>query len=91
MVSKEVRNEIIQEIFRGGLQERFNKIDKEGQELLGYYLMCPNRTYVEIRNMKQLERIFVNLKTKAGKMYGDTNNSDFENQLREGYMYLYWV
>lgn len=89
MVSKEVRNEIITEIFRGGLQERFNKIDKEGQELLGYYLMCPNRTYVEIRNMKQLERIFVNLKTKAGKMYGDTNNSDFENQLSECYMYLY--
>lgn len=89
MVSKEVRNEIIESIFRGGLQVRNNKIDKEGQELLGFYLSIPNKSYNEIKNLPQLERIFINLKTKASKIYGETMNSDFENQLSEAYMYLY--
>ena len=89
MVSKEIRNEVITEIFKGGLDVRYNKIDKEGQELLGFYLNIPNKSYDEIKKMKQLERIFVNLKTKAQKCYGAINESDFENQISECYMYLY--
>ena len=89
MVAKEVRNEIIQEIFSRGLDIRYNKIDKEGQELLGFYLSIPNKSYSEIKEMPQLERIFINLKKKAMKSYGATNESDFENQVSECYMYLY--
>ena len=88
-ITKEVRNEIITEIFRNGLTERYSRIDKDGEELLGYYLLCPNKSYGEIRNMKQLERLFINAKKKAGKAYGKTNESDFENQLSECYMYVY--
>ena len=89
MVSQEQRNEIITELFKEGLEERFSKIDKDGTELQGYYLLNPSRKYYEIKNMKQLKRIFVNIKKKASGIYGETMESDFENQLSEAYMYLY--
>ena len=89
MVSQEERNKIITELFREGLEERFCKIDKDGTELQGYYLLNPSRKYYEIRSMKQLKRIFVNIKKKASGIYGETMESDFENQLSEAYMYLY--
>lgn len=88
-IQHEIINEIITDIYRKGLIEKTSKIDKDGQELFGYYLICPNKSYQEIKSLPQLERIFVNTKTKALKIYGQTMASDFENQFSEGLMYLY--
>ena len=88
-IPHEIINEIITDIFKKGLVEKTSKIDKDGQELFGYYLICPNKSYGEIKKLPQLERIFINTKTKALKIYGQTMASDFENQFSEGLMYLY--
>ena len=88
-IPHEIINEIITDIYRKGLIEKTSKIDKDGQELFGYYLICPNKSYEEIRELPQMERIFINAKTKALKIYGQTMASDFENQFSEGLMYLY--
>ena len=88
-IQHEIINEIITDIYKKGLIERTSKIDKDGQELFGYYLICPNRSYGEIRELPQMERIFINCRTKALKIYGNTMQSDFENQFSESLMYLY--
>lgn len=88
-IPHEIINEIITDIFKKGLVEKTSKIDKDGQELFGYYLICPNKSYEEIRELPQMERIFINAKTKALKIYGNTMQSDFENQWSESLMYLY--
>ena len=87
-IQHEIINEIITNIFKQGLIEKTTKIDRDG-EIFGYYLICPNRSYEEIRELPQMERIFVNCRTKASKIYGQTMASDFENQFSESLMYLY--
>lgn len=90
-ISKEVINKIITDIYRQGLKEQYSKI-VDGQEIFGYYLLPKynqNLSYEQLSNLPQLERIFVNVKAKAKKIYGLTNACDFENQWQEGLMYLY--
>jgi hypothetical protein len=84
-------NTIITDIYRAGLKEQFFKY-KDGQILYGYYLQPKyqdNINYEKLVNLPQLERIFINVKSKAKKIYGKTNTSDFENQWSEALLYLY--
>lgn len=90
-ISKEVINEIITDIYKNGLKEQYSKI-VDGQEIFGYYLMPKyqdNIGYEQLASLPQLERIFINVKSKARRIYGKTNACDFENQWSEGLMYLY--
>lgn len=90
-ISKEKINEIITDIYRQGLKEQMSKI-VDGQEIFGYYLLPKynqNLSYEQLSSLPQLERIFVNVKAKAKKIYGLTNACDSENQWQEGLMYLY--
>ena len=66
-------NDYIETIFRVGLQER-DMMVIDGTEYHGYYLKVPYRKVDN--NLTCWERLFVNLKSKSGKLYG---NNDTEN------------
>jgi hypothetical protein len=90
-IPQEIINHYITQIFENGLKITYDKYS-DGETLQGYYLMPKynenNLDYNQLTQMKQLERIFVNLKAKARKMYGNTNKADFENQWAEALAYL---
>ena len=90
-IPKETINYYITLIFQNGLKITYDKYS-DGEMLQGYYLMPKynenNLDYDKLTQMRQLERIFVNLKTKAKKMFGATNQADFENQWGEALAYL---
>lgn len=84
-------NNIITDIYRAGLKEQYTRYF-DGQTLYGHYLQPKyndNLSYEQLASLPQLERIFINCKAKAKKIYGPTNQSDFENQWAESLMYLY--
>lgn len=75
-------NDYIETIFRIGLQER-DMIVVDGTEYYGYYLKAP---YAKADNsLTCWETLFVNLKSKSGKIYG---NNDTENTFGDC---LLWV
>ena len=84
-------NAIITNIYEAGLKINYSKY-QDNQLLSGYYLQSKYRdniTYEELALLPQLERVFINIKSKAKRVYGPTNQSDFENQWGEALLYLY--
>ena len=90
-IPHETINEIITDIYMNGLKLSYSKY-QDNQLLTGYYLNSKyrdNMPHEKITQLPQLERIFINVKSKAKKVYGPTNLSDFENQWSEALTYLY--
>lgn len=90
-IPHETINAIIANIYEAGLKINYSKY-QDNQLLSGYYLQSKYRdniSYEELALLPQLERIFINIKSKAKKVYGPTNLSDFENQWGEALYYLY--
>ncbi len=90
-IPHETINAIITDIYEAGLKINYSKY-QDNQLLSGYYLQSKYRdniSYEELALLPQLERIFINIKSKAKKVYGPTNVSDFENQWGEALLYLY--
>ena len=84
-------NNIISDIYRAGLKEQYTRYI-DGQTLHGHYLQPKyrdNLSYEQLAQLPQLERIFINCKAKAKRIFGPTNTSDFENQWAESLLYLY--
>ena len=69
-------NDYIEEIFKIGLKQQYEKAI-DNAELNGYYLSVPSRNKENIKNLNQWARLFINIKTKSNKVYGemDTENS----------------
>ena len=63
-------NDYITEIFRMGLKESFTQII-DNSEIDGYYLSIPSRDKSKISKLNQWERLFVNIKTKSKRVYGE--------------------
>src|SRR5574344_392355 len=63
-------NDYITEIFRMGLKESFSQII-DNSEIDGYYLSIPSRDKSKISKLNQWERLFVNIKTKSKRVYGE--------------------
>ena len=78
-------NDYIEEIFRVGLQEQFGRVI-DNVELEGYYLSIPSREKSSIKKLNQWQRLFVNIKTKSRKVYGET---DTENTFGDCLMWAY--
>lgn len=68
-------NDYIEEIFRVGLQEQFGRVI-DNVELEGYYLSIPSREKSSIKKLNQWQRLFVNIKTKSRKVYGETDTEN---------------
>ena len=78
-------NDYITEIFRMGLKESFTQII-DNSEIDGYYLSIPSREKSKISKLNQWERLFVNIKTKSKRVYGEL---DTENIFSECLMWAY--
>ena len=78
-------NDYITEIFRMGLKESFTQII-DNSEIDGYYLSIPSRDKSKISKLNQWERLFVNIKTKSKRVYGEL---DTENIFSECLMWAY--
>ena len=78
-------NDYITEIFRMGLKESFTQII-DNSEIDGYYLSIPSRDKSKISKLNQWERLFVNIKTKSKRVYGEL---DTENTFSECLMWAY--
>ena len=78
-------NDYIAEIFRMGLKESFTQII-DNSEIDGYYLSIPSRDKSKISKLNQWERLFVNIKTKSKRVYGEL---DTENIFSECLMWAY--
>ena len=78
-------NDYITEIFRMGLKESFTQII-DNSEIDGYYLSIPSRDKSKISKLNQWERLFVNIKTKSKRVYGEL---DTENIFSECLMWTY--
>ena len=63
-------NDYIEEIFRLGLKEDYSRIINSN-EIEGYYLSIPSRNTKSIPNLSQWERLFINIKTKSARIYGN--------------------
>ena len=66
-------NEYITRIFEIGLQQQYTKVI-DNTEYEGYYLTIPSREKSNIKKLNQWQRLFVNIKTKSRKVYGETDN-----------------
>lgn len=78
-------NDYIEEIFKLGLIENYSKI-LNSTEIGGYYVGIPSRDKKEISKLSQWERLFVNIKTKSRKVYGET---DTENTFAQCLLWAY--
>ena len=78
-------NDYITEIFRMGLKESFTQII-DNSEINGYYLSIPSSDKSKISKLNQWERLFVNIKTKSKRVYGEL---DTENIFSECLMWAY--
>ena len=77
-------NDYIEEIFRLGLKENYGMMIN-GTDIDGYYLTIPSRNKSEVAKLRQWERLFVNIKTKSNKVYGELDNENMFSQC------LLWV
>lgn len=78
-------NDYIEEIFRLGLKEDYSRIINSN-EIEGYYLSIPSRNTSSIPNLSQWERLFINIKNKSTKIYGE---QDTENMFAECLLWTY--
>lgn len=78
-------NEYITRIFEIGLQQQYTKVI-DNTEYEGYYLTIPSREKSNIKKLSQWQRLFVNIKTKSRKVYGET---DTENTFGDCLMWAY--
>ena len=78
-------NEYITRIFEIGLQQQYTKVI-DNTEYEGYYLTIPSREKSNIKKLNQYQRLFVNIKTKSRKVYGET---DTENTFGDCLMWAY--
>ena len=78
-------NDYIEEIFKIGLKQQYEKTI-DNAELNGYYLSDPSRDKSNIKNLNQWSRLFINIKTKSNKVYGEM---DKENSFADCLFYAY--
>ena len=78
-------NDYIEEIFKLGLKEDYGRIINSN-EIEGYYLSIPSRNVKNIPNLSQWERLFINIKNKSAKIYGE---QDTENIFAECLSWAY--
>ena len=78
-------NDYIEEIFKIGLKQQYEKTI-DNAELNGYYLSVPSRNKENIKNLNQWARLFINIKTKSNKVYGEM---DTENSFADCLLYAY--
>ena len=78
-------NDYIEEIFKIGLKQQYEKTI-DNAELNGYYLSVPSRNQENIKNLNQWSRLFINIKTKSNKVYGEM---DTENSFADCLLYAY--
>ena len=78
-------NDYIEDIFKNGLMINHSRI-ADGSEIDGYYLGIQSRPKNEISKLRQWERLFVNIKAKSKKVYGE---SDTENTFSQCLLWAY--
>ena len=78
-------NDYIEEIFKIGLKQQYEKTI-DNAELNGYYLSVPSRNKENIKNLNQWARLFINIKAKSNKIYGEM---DTENSFADCLLYAY--
>lgn len=78
-------NDYIEEIFKLGLKENYGMMIN-GSEIDGYYLTIPSRNKCEVGKLRQWQRLFVNIKTKSTRVYGEL---DTENMFAQCLLWAY--
>ena len=80
--------DIVNEIFMDGLRVSEMMTDREGGTKHGLYLRNKSIPKEQVKDLPQLQRLFVNARKKCILLSGDTNNSDIENTQAEIWSYI---
>lgn len=80
--------ELIEKIFEEVLTTRLHK-EQNGKKIEGFYVNLTRIDKCQLVNLHQIERIFYNTLSKSKKSYGENNESDSENSIAQGWLFLY--
>ena len=80
--------EIIGRIFENGLKVSY-MMTEDGETKHGYYLRNKSVPNNKLNDLPQLERLFLNVRKKVGKIRGGHNQADIENLIAESHLYVF--